>query len=151
LYGSNRKDIHLATIIYLHKISDNRMAGSSLKNLKLFANLCGQQAMPNVILATTMWSDVPAATGVRREDELRKGFWRDLVAAGCRIERFENTHESAWGIIGNIVQKNSGIDVLLQQEMGGGKTVHKTKAGTHANRTHVSKSLMSRLRGLFSR
>ena len=49
-----KQSSNLATIIYMHRISDNRMSGSVLKNLKLFASLCGMEAMPNVIIATTM-------------------------------------------------------------------------------------------------
>ncbi|KIM73935.1 hypothetical protein PILCRDRAFT_716400 [Piloderma croceum F 1598] len=147
-----RKDVHLAAIIYLHRISDNRMTGSLLNNLKVFVGLCGQKAMPNVILATTMWSEAREATAVRREDELRSVFWRDLVADGCRIERFEDTHQSAWRIIGNISQKSSGIDVIIQEEMGrDGQKANETSAGQHANQPHVSKSFLAGLFGLFSR
>jgi len=129
------------------------MTGSLLNNLRMFTSLCGQEAMPNVILVTTMWSDVPKAIGMRREEELRDVFWKDLDRAGCRIERFEDTRESAWRIIGNIV-KNSGTNVRLQEEIGdGGKTVHETEAGTRANQapTKASNSLLAKFRGLFSR
>jgi len=130
------------------------MAGSLLNNLRMFTSLCGQKAMPNAVLVTTMWSEVSKATGRQREEELRRDFWKDLVAVGCGIERFEDTRESAWRIIGNIVEKNSGTNVRLQVEMGdGGKTVHKTEAGARANQapTKVSNSLVAKLRGLFSR
>jgi hypothetical protein len=152
LRSSYSKNVHLAAIIYLHRISDNRMTGSLLNSLNLFVNLCGQKAMPNVILVTTMWSEVREATAIRREDELRKGFWKDLVAAGCRIERFEDTHESAWRIVRDALQKSSGIDVTIQEEIGGGQlSVSETKAGRYANRPHVSKSTLAGLFGLFSR
>jgi hypothetical protein len=151
LRGSYSKNVHLAAIIYLHRISDNRMTGSLLNNLNLFVNLCGQNAMPNVILATTMWSEVRETTAVRREDELRKGFWKDLVAAGCRIERFEGTHESAWRIIRDVLQKSS-INVIIQEEMGrDGRAVDETGASKYANQPRVSKSFLAGLFRLFSR
>jgi len=130
------------------------MAGSLLNNLRMFTSLCGQEAMPNVILVTTMWNDVGEAIGTRREEELRNVFWKYLVRAGCGIERFGDTRESAWRIIGNIMQKNSRANLRLPKEMGdGGKTVHKTEAGTRANQvpTKVLNSLMAKFRGLFSR
>jgi chromosome condensin MukBEF ATPase and DNA-binding subunit MukB len=75
------------------------MAGSVLKNLEIFASLCGQKAMPNVILVTTMWGDVQHEKGVRREEELKREFWKDMLANGCTTERFQDTFGSAWRII----------------------------------------------------
>jgi len=36
--------VRLAGIIYLHRITDMRMAGSSLRNLTMFKKLCGDEA-----------------------------------------------------------------------------------------------------------
>jgi hypothetical protein len=130
------------------------MGRSQLKNLELFTKICGQKAMENAVLVTTMWSEVLEAVGVKREEELKRSFWKDQVAAGCGIERFEATQESAWRIIGNIVEKNLGMNVRLQEEMGdGGKTVNETEAGICANKapTKVSKSLFTQFRRWFSR
>jgi hypothetical protein len=91
----------------------------------MFASLCGQTAMPNVVIATTMWGEVREANGIRREEELTRDFWKDMVADGCRIERFKDTRESAWDIVG----KNSGTTLLLQKEMGdNGKSLEETEA-----------------------
>ena len=79
------------------------MTGALLKNLQMFANLCGQKAMPNVVIATTMWDRVSKEEGNEREDELKRDFWTGMVADGCRTERFENTYDSAWCIIGSVV------------------------------------------------
>jgi len=97
-----KEKANLATIIYLHKIDENRMTGSILKNLKTFASFCGKRAMPNVIIATTMWGKVGIEEGSEREKELKGDFWKDILDSGCRTERFEKTYESAWGIIGNL-------------------------------------------------
>jgi hypothetical protein len=61
--------------------------------------------MPNIILVTTMWGDVPMEKGEQREQELKRNFWKDMLADGCRMERFEDTWESAWGIVGNLTEK----------------------------------------------
>lgn len=58
--------------------------------------------MPRVVIATTMWGEVRKECGIRREQELKKDFWKDMLAHGCRTERFENTHASAWDIVGNL-------------------------------------------------
>lgn len=60
----------LTGIIYLHRISDNRMFGSSLKNLRMFRSLCGTENLSYVILATTIWDKVNAGEGRAREAEL---------------------------------------------------------------------------------
>ncbi|KIM71393.1 hypothetical protein PILCRDRAFT_35618, partial [Piloderma croceum F 1598] len=55
---SYKKNANPASIIYLHGISDNRMTGSVLKKLEKFALLCGQVAVSNVVIATTMWGEI---------------------------------------------------------------------------------------------
>ena len=105
--------------------------------------------MPNVVIATTMWDDVKKESGERREEELKRDFWQGMVADGCRIERFENTYESAWRIIGNMSQ--TGINILLQEEMGGKQTVEETSAGQYASQRHLLQYFVAWLRRLFSR
>lgn len=143
-----RKNINLTAIIYLHKISDNRMTGSLLKNLQMFTNLCGQQAMPHVVIATTMWGNVDKVEGAEREDELRKDFWKESLEHGCTTARFDKTFESAWRIIGSISGETT---LLIQQQMASpGSTIHQTNAVIHANNATPPKRLLTRLRSLFS-
>jgi len=150
-----KEKANLASVIYLHKISDNRMTGSLLKNLQTFASLCGHKAMPNVVIATTMWGKVGREEGTEREAELKREFWREMMADGCRTERFENTYESAWHIIGNISpQKDSGALLRIQKEMSDAdRPLNRTRAGIYANKPtqKVSrKGLRSKFRRFFS-
>jgi hypothetical protein len=92
------------------------MTGSVLKNLRMFASLCGKDAMPNVVITTTMWSKVDKEEGEQREEELRNDFWNDMVADGCRTARFENTHASAWRVVGSLT-RNDQARVLLSSEI----------------------------------
>src|SRR5205809_696574 len=64
-----RADVRLTGIVYLHRISDNRMTGSAVHNLNMFKKLCGDDCLPNVTLATTMWS---ANQQERAEQEQRE-------------------------------------------------------------------------------
>ena len=59
----------LTGIIYLHKISDNRMSGTARRNIAMLHDLCGEGFMPNIVLATTMWDRVEAGEGEEREEE----------------------------------------------------------------------------------
>jgi hypothetical protein len=111
--------------------------------------------MPNVVIATTMWGIVGKEEGNEREAELKREFWREMMADGCRTERFENTYESAWHIVGNISpQMDSGAILLIQKEMGDvGRPLNETSAGIYANKPtqKVSrKGLRSKFRRFFS-
>jgi len=153
LMKAYKGNINLASIIYLHKINDNRITGSLLTHLQIFSSLCGQNAMPNVVIATTMWSKVRKEEGDQREEELKCDFWKDILAGGCTVERFLSTYESAWCIIGSIVRKSSGKPFRIQEEMREGIPVNKTGAGGCASKAvpKASMSLMQKLRSFFTR
>jgi len=105
LYGSYCDNFNLSAVVYLHLISDNRIGGSVLTNLQIVTSLCSQQAILDVVITTTMWSDRREETGVRREQELKKYFWNELLANGCRTECSEDTYKSAWRIIGSLAAR----------------------------------------------
>jgi hypothetical protein len=80
----------LSGIIYLHRISDVKMQGSSLENLRMFRKLCGFEAMKHVLLVTTFWDQVTDAEGKRRVEELSSNneFWGRMIQRGSKIKRF---------------------------------------------------------------
>ncbi|KAF9467103.1 hypothetical protein BDZ94DRAFT_1280464 [Collybia nuda] len=110
-----KRKVQLSGIIYLHRISDNRMSGSPLKNLNMFGRLCGDGAIEHVILVTTMWDRVKEEVGVPRESELKKKYWHQMIQLGSTTQRFRKTPESAWDIIDSLEKK--GVALLLQEEM----------------------------------
>ena len=144
IYGSIRykNKIKLAGIVYLHRISDNRMAGTPLKNLNMFANLCGDDAVRNVILTTTMWSRVQADVGFRREKELRGKYWKTMLDLGSGTHRFLDTYESAWSIINVFLKKDQNDTLLLQEEM--------VDLEMRLSETHAGKTLYSELQKLLA-
>ncbi|KDQ53417.1 hypothetical protein JAAARDRAFT_434552 [Jaapia argillacea MUCL 33604] len=126
-----KNKILLSGIIYFHRISDNRMAGTTLKNLGLFQKLCGENTLENVILTTTMWDKVDELTASSREEVLVSTQWRYMLSKKSRTSRFLNTRESAWAVIDPILlsahQKRA---LLLQTEMGElQRTLPETSAG----------------------
>jgi len=70
--------------------------------------------MPNVVLATTMWDLVEDQLGTRREQRLQTQFWSDMVADGCRTERFDSTYDSAWRIVDSLDQMDRARALLSQ-------------------------------------
>jgi hypothetical protein len=125
---SHKKNIKLAGIVYLHRISDNRMSGAALYNLRTFASMCGRDAMRGAILVTTMWGDVKEEVGIRREVELKDIFRKDVMDIQFRMERFTNTSESAWCIIKMAMGNSQSDSLLLQEEMGKGLSLGETAA-----------------------
>ncbi|KAJ8689303.1 hypothetical protein PTI98_013337 [Pleurotus ostreatus] len=136
LLETYNNQVKLAGIIYMHRISDNRMAGTPLKNLKMFAQLCGTAAADRVILVTTMWGRVKQDVGAKREDELKSKFWKDMIDKKAKVARFEASFDSAWAIIGRVYEPLEREAVLLQEELadlqkklsetGAGKTLYNT-------------------------
>jgi hypothetical protein len=115
-FSSYARDITISGLLFLHRISDNRMSGTPLKNLMMFQKLCGTAALMNVILVTTMWDTVDENTGLKREQELRSDFWKSMLELGCRMVRFDNNFDSAWGIV-KLLTDTPRIPLALQVEM----------------------------------
>ena len=87
----------LTGVIYLHRISDSRMSGSSYKSLRILRSLCGTKNLSHVILGTTMWDIVTPEQGAARERELPSEgkFWGDRVRAGSMVRKYDNTTRGA--------------------------------------------------------
>ena len=133
--------ILLTGIIYLHRITDPRMAGSALKNLSMFQKLCGEHYFNNVVLATTMWGSLQGeglstATGEERERELvlNPRFWGAMYQRGSRIMRHMGKRESALGIISYLASLRSGVLNIQDEMVNQGKKVSDTAAGKEVER-----------------
>lgn len=99
-------------IIYLHQISQTRLAGSGMRNLRMFKSLVGEHGLRNVVLATTMWNALPSeGVGAARERELvtRDDFWGRMVReGGSRVFRQDGGARSARAIVDYIVSGPRG-------------------------------------------
>lgn len=125
-------DIKLAGIIYLHRIQDNRVGGSGVKNIHMFRELCGTNGLSSVVLATTMWDALPEDKAVEREEELKTKpeFWAGLVEHGCAVLRQDDGVASATKIIQHIQAQRRPITLQIQEEIAvDGKALHETAAG----------------------
>ncbi|KAI1741097.1 P-loop containing nucleoside triphosphate hydrolase protein [Xylaria scruposa] len=110
----------LSGIIYLHRISDPRLGGSGMKNLRMFKKLVGEDGLANVVLATTMWSFLPNIdAGYRREVELtqRDNFWGHMISNGSRVFRQDRGVESAKEIVEHIIGRQSFVALDIQRDM----------------------------------
>ena len=114
-----RANVRLTGIIYLHRVSDNRMGGSAMTNLNMLKKLCGDECLPNVILATTMWSD-PALTA-----------------------RYNGTHSSALSIISQFEGRPPIVLDIQRQMVDEGRMLLQTTAGRF-----VDEGLLAKKTGL---
>jgi len=123
--------VQLAGIVYLHHISDNRVGGSGVKNIRLFKELCGEKALSCVVLATTMWDLMPRDKAERREQELisKEQFWGGLLQHGCRAMRQDDGSVSATRIIRHILAQESPQSFQIQDEMANGTPLIETRVG----------------------
>ena len=134
------RDIKLDGIIYLHRITNNRMAGTPLRNLRVFRKLCGDTAFSSVVLVTTMWDRVDECTGSRREMELLATDWSTMINYGATSCRFSNTADSAWNIVK--ILRGGKVLLLLQEEI--------VELKLSLNETQAGKTLYSDLQRLLA-
>ena len=107
------------------------MAGTPLKNLRMFEELCGKNAFQSVILTTTMWDKVDKEVGEERERELKTKYWQSMLERNSTTSRFLRTRESAFDLIEPLIEAaNVRSSVLLQDELVDlRKTLPATAAG----------------------
>ncbi|KAL6302091.1 P-loop containing nucleoside triphosphate hydrolase protein [Sparassis latifolia] len=123
------RNIKLAGVIYLHRISDNRMSGASQKNLRLFTQICGDSAMQNVTIVTTMWNSVREEVGTSREAELRNKFWRTMLEHGAETARYQNTFNSAWEVLDRFTRNEPSVLQLQMEMVDSNQLLRDTQAG----------------------
>ena len=123
-------------MVYLQGISEPRMKGSQMTNLRMFKKMTGLHNMKSVVFATTMWDKTPPEDGKKRERELLEtdAFWGELIHHGSRVKRFKNDKTSALDIVAVIVDAHEKFVPSLQQEMAvDKKQLDETDAGKTLN------------------
>ncbi|KAF8606256.1 hypothetical protein BDV93DRAFT_604752 [Ceratobasidium sp. AG-I] len=126
------QDQLLSGIIYMHRISDNRVGGASRRNFNVFRKLCGEGALRNVVVTTSMWSNPPTEIEIARERELGEEelFFKPILSKGARTARYIRGQGvgGAHDIIRMFVA-NTVLPVQLQTEQERGISLGKTAAG----------------------
>ncbi|KAA8893581.1 P-loop containing nucleoside triphosphate hydrolase protein [Sphaerosporella brunnea] len=125
----------LSGIIYLHRITDVRMEGSALKNLRMFKSLCGEDALHNVLLTTTQWSRVDPREGEARELELKtkKEFWKPLLDRGATLARFYGDRGSGLELIHKLMAREPKVLDIQEQIVDKKMDLIDTSAGQTIN------------------
>ncbi|PCH42106.1 nucleoside triphosphate hydrolase protein [Wolfiporia cocos MD-104 SS10] len=113
-----RERRYLSGVIYMHRITDNRMGGVATRNFRMFMHLCGEQALPNAAIVLNMWNEVNADVGNARRQELltNEKFFKPAITAGAKAFEHDDTVQSAHRILCHLAQQPPKI-LLIQQEI----------------------------------
>ncbi|KAL8708385.1 MAG: hypothetical protein Q9225_007609 [Loekoesia sp. 1 TL-2023] len=133
LTAQHELGVALKGIIYLHRITDIRYAGSSVKTLEIFKQICGPMALKNVMLVSTRWNEIEESIGAAREQQLRDEFWAYMMGHGSTMARFYGSRESAVGIASQLVSRQSIVLELQRELVDEGKMLKETAAGAYVN------------------
>jgi GTP-binding protein EngB required for normal cell division len=107
----------LTGLIYIHPISDPRMTGPALKNLRMFRQLVGDDNLANVVFVTSKWDLVEPEVGHKREQGLKDEFWGTYIAAGAAVKAHDGTPESARDIVASLCKGSTPFYSQLQIEV----------------------------------
>ena len=102
----------------------------------MFRNLCGENALENVVIVTNMWSGVEPEEGDAREAELMGEdiFFKPVLEKGARMARHGDTAPSAEAII-RLLVNNQPLPLQIQTELvDERKDIVETSAGQELNR-----------------
>ncbi|KAH6869248.1 P-loop containing nucleoside triphosphate hydrolase protein [Thelonectria olida] len=141
--------VPLRGILYLHKITDNRMTGSSMMYLRLLEALIGDHALENLVLVTTMWNklrDEDRGQALRHEQELLDDYWGPMEDKGSYVAQFDGTPDSAYALIFQLAGKDSVVLKVQKEINDEDRTVLATSAGTGLVRQLEDDSEVYRLR-----
>ena len=125
----------LSGIIYLHKITDNRITGSSMKNIRMFRKLCGADNMKNVLLVSSMWDIIQEKQGAEREKELSSEgtFWKSMIAQGATMHRYNNRTATALQLIEILISNTPSALKIQKQLVDDRVPLVNTEAGEDVN------------------
>jgi hypothetical protein len=114
----------------MHRITDNKMSGSAQRYFEMFNCLCGERNLGNVVLLTTMWSELSnQGKGLERERELRNDFWNAMSAQGSTIRRFDGSKSMAEAFVCRLMRKQNIVLDIQDELVDQGLRLDETKAG----------------------
>ena len=153
LHKTYAHDIFLTGVILLQPVTHNRVQGSEKRRTRLFEKVCGPNAFGNVVIATTMWSEVRDELEGQSRVQQRKAsndFWGNMVNHGAKVVRHDNTKTSAINIVKMLIHKQV-VTLQMQDELrtGGGR-VSATAAGQqlHEDLGATSQKLLTQLQSV---
>jgi hypothetical protein len=131
LTSSYRKGTRISALMYVYRISDPRMAGSALRNFRIFRDLCGSDCFSRITLCTTFWDlydgsyDIPN----RRLEELKSPeFWGDMISRGSQIMKAPYDQATAQFLFLGITNPKPAVMQIQREVVDEGKALNDTTA-----------------------
>ncbi|KAF8667442.1 50S ribosome-binding GTPase [Rhizoctonia solani] len=132
LTASYSKGIKLTGIIFLRRITEDKLTGVSRRMFDVFQKLCGTDTLSNVFLVTTKWPEEPTKELTEREDKLIKHpeYFAPVIAQGATYMRLtHNDQRSAHEVIRAVLLKKPVTLLIQKQIVDERKTLLETDAG----------------------
>jgi hypothetical protein len=120
LNHAHKNKLKLSGIIYLQRITDVRIGGSGIRNIKMFKKLCGDDGLGSVVLATTFWNYFPDTqqANAREQQFMEKdNLWKPLIQQGSRVFRQDQDKISATSIVRYLMDRRRPVVLDIQREM----------------------------------
>ncbi|KAH7924248.1 hypothetical protein BV22DRAFT_520655 [Leucogyrophana mollusca] len=136
LQNTYEQGAKLAGVIYMHRISDFRMGGTSKRNFAMFRELCGESNLKSVLLVSNMWSEVKRELGEAREAELagKDKFFKPVLEKGARMLRHDGTQASAHTILRHLINQQPATLRIQDELVNQHKDIAHTAAGVELTR-----------------
>lgn len=121
----------LVGIIYLQSIRNKTVPSTAAKTVHILKKICGVQAFGNLLVTTTMWSQVAWGDAISREGVFcqRSDLWVPLIAAGSTVFRFAESGEEADEMLQKLLKKPPVVLQLQREVAVLQKPIGDTKAG----------------------
>ncbi|KAH7339986.1 hypothetical protein B0J17DRAFT_716972 [Rhizoctonia solani] len=117
LLDQHARKQQITGILYIHRITDNRMSGASIRALSLFEKICGSQAMRNAVIITNMWSTPRDPQEEARENQLMNEYFRNAIDNGAKVARRGGTGPRSALAILNLLLNCTPVTLQIQTEM----------------------------------
>ncbi|PSN64131.1 P-loop containing nucleoside triphosphate hydrolase protein [Corynespora cassiicola Philippines] len=140
--------LNICGIVYVHRITDTRMSGSSIKSVRTFEKLCGRDSFRHVTLATSMWDHLDDSNQMiasEREHSLQSNpeFFGNLMREGAEMMRFYGNKKSAEEVIERVLGRTQKMVMKIQKELADDKLcLNETEVGEFLlgeNKADISK------------
>ncbi|KAJ8131810.1 hypothetical protein O1611_g1811 [Lasiodiplodia mahajangana] len=144
----------LGGILYLHRITDNRVTRSAVRGFNTLKQMCGPAAARFVTLVTTMWDCIPPsgelqAIALRREQELRETdiFWGSMFRNGSGMVRWPADTNSPLDFVhalADLAVQDGPVILQIQREIVDWKcAIEDTTAGRELIKEYAESSRIS--------
>jgi len=120
LADSYQSKIRLHGIIFLHRITDNRLQGSAKRTLAILRKLCGPDALKRVVLVTTMSNKAAEEEAVVARGKLLTNtddLWGGMLSQGSSCYRHDNTASTAKAIVNLLASHDEPVATDLQRQL----------------------------------